>query len=66
MDDVKFLEEAATSDSTATLMVLLPDNAVVQIHHVNPFIVLDKCPLLFHAFEFGAQGVQQASIEVRQ
>ncbi|KAF1978571.1 hypothetical protein BU23DRAFT_564153 [Bimuria novae-zelandiae CBS 107.79] len=66
MDDLSFLEQAATvgSSTAATLMVLLPDSSVIQIHNINTFTVLDKCPLLFHAFEFREYGdVQQACIE---
>lgn len=67
MDDLDFLEQASTADSSAvaTLMVLLPDGSVIQIPDINTFIVLDKCPLLYHAFEFREYGdAQQASVEV--
>jgi len=67
MDEMDFLEQAAAADSSAaaTLMVLLPDGSVTQIHNINRFTVLEKCPLLFHAFEFRECGdVEQASIEV--
>lgn len=68
MDDLSFLEQAATVDAsaTSTLMVLLPDSSVSQIHNISRFALLDKCPLLFHAFEFREYSdVEQASIEVR-
>jgi len=64
MDDVSFLEQTADADATATLMVLLPDGTVSHIRNVSPFALLDGCPLLYHAFELGANNVQQANIEV--
>lgn len=67
MDDLDFLEQGAAADSsaTSTLMVLLPNGSVTQIHNVDRFALLDKCPLLFHAFEFReSDDVEQASIEV--
>ncbi|KAK7191364.1 hypothetical protein PSPO01_02673 [Paraphaeosphaeria sporulosa] len=66
MDDLNFLEQAAAADAsaTSTLMVLLPDGSVVQIHNISRFALLDKCPLLYHAFEFREfSEVEQASIE---
>ncbi|KAF1959544.1 hypothetical protein CC80DRAFT_406159 [Byssothecium circinans] len=63
MDDLNFLTHAATEDSTASLIVLLPDNAVSHIHNVAPFAILEKCPLLYHTFEFGANAARQANIE---
>ncbi|KAJ4349915.1 uncharacterized protein N0V89_008535 [Didymosphaeria variabile] len=67
MDDLSFLSQAAAADAsaTSTLMVLLPDGSVTQIHNINRFTLLDKCPFLFHAFEFREFGdVEQASIEI--
>lgn len=63
MDDLDFLTQVAGGDATATLMVLLPDSTVTQIRNVSPFRILEKCALLYHAFEFGAHSVRQASIE---
>jgi hypothetical protein len=65
MDDLSFLEQPAPADAlaTSTLMVLLPDGSVTQIHNINRFALLVKCPLLFHAFELCDCG-EQASIEV--
>ncbi|KAL1610258.1 hypothetical protein SLS60_001923 [Paraconiothyrium brasiliense] len=66
MGDLDFLDQAAAADNsaTSTLMVLLPDGTVTQIHNISRFTLLDKCPLLFHAFEFREFGdVEQASIE---
>ncbi|KAF2644839.1 hypothetical protein P280DRAFT_181301 [Massarina eburnea CBS 473.64] len=62
MDDA-FLTHMASEDSTASLIVLLPDNSVSQIKNVSPFAVLDKCPLLYHSFEFGANSIRQANIK---
>ncbi|KAF2444834.1 hypothetical protein P171DRAFT_484925 [Karstenula rhodostoma CBS 690.94] len=66
MDDASFLEQAAAADAsaTSTLMVLLPDGSVSQIRNISRFALLDKCPLLFHAFEFREfSDDEQASIE---
>lgn len=67
MDDLGFLEQAAAADAsaTSTLMVLLPDGAVSHIQNINKFALLDKCPLLYHAFELcESSDNEQASIEV--
>lgn len=61
--DLDFLLQAATADSNARLMILLPDGTLSQIHKVSPFAILDKCPLLYHAFEFGPNSIRQANIE---
>jgi hypothetical protein len=61
MAELDFLTEG--SDATAVLMVLLPDGAVSHIAKVSPLMILDKCPLLYHALEFGEYGLRQASIE---
>ncbi|KAF2687243.1 hypothetical protein K458DRAFT_333504 [Lentithecium fluviatile CBS 122367] len=61
MDDTNFL--ACGSDATATIMVLLPDGSATRIANVSPLMVLDKCPLLYHALEFGEYDLRQASIE---
>ncbi|KAF9740148.1 hypothetical protein PMIN06_003769 [Paraphaeosphaeria minitans] len=66
MDDLDFLEQAAAADAsaTSTLMVLLPDGSVSQIHNISSFALFDKCPLLYHTFEFREfPEVEQASIE---
>jgi hypothetical protein len=63
MDDIAFLASTAGDDATAVLQVLLPDGTVERIPRVSPLQILDKCPLLYHALEFGEYGVRQASIE---
>lgn len=60
MADLDFLTDLARGD--AVLLVFLPDSSVSRIHGVCPYRILDRCPLLYHAFEFG-QGINQASIE---
>jgi hypothetical protein len=63
MDDIAFLASTASDDATAVLQVLLPDGTVERIPGVSPLRILDRCPLLYHALEFGEYGVRQASIE---
>lgn len=65
MDDLAFLESyGAVEAGAATLKVVLPDG---QVHHISdqisPFQFLDRCPLLYHAFEYGFMARLQASIE---
>lgn len=61
MDELAFLTQ--DSSTTATLQVLLPDGSISRIASVNPLRILDKCPLLYHALEFGDYGQRQASME---
>jgi hypothetical protein len=61
MDELDFLTQG--SDATAVLQVLLPDGTVSRIANVSPLRILDKCPLLYHALEFGEEGFRHASIE---
>lgn len=61
MDDLSFL--ASGGDATATLVVLLPDASITHIAGVSPLRILDKCPLLYHALEFGEHATRQANIE---
>ncbi|PVI06231.1 hypothetical protein DM02DRAFT_583292 [Periconia macrospinosa] len=62
-DDLAFLALDANNNATGTVIVLLPDNSVSHIHNVNPLVVLEQCPLLYHAFEFGTHSFPQANIE---
>jgi len=61
MDELAFL--AHGSSTAATLQVLLPDGTASRIANVDPLLILDKCPLLYHALEFGEYGHRQANIE---
>jgi hypothetical protein len=66
MEDVSFLEYLGGdhSDNNATLKAVDGNGCVCHISdRVNPLQLLDKCPLLYHAFEYGFQGRLQASIE---
>jgi hypothetical protein len=66
MEDVTFLEyfDGDLSDSNATLKAVDCEGRVWHISdRINPLQLLDKCPLLYHAFENGFQGRLQASIE---
>lgn len=61
MEDLSFLVNG--DDATATLVVLLPDGTVTHISPVSPLRILDRCPLLYHALEFGEHATRQANIE---
>ncbi|KAL1800274.1 hypothetical protein ACET3X_000616 [Alternaria dauci] len=65
MDDLSFLDaHLERGQSNATLKVVLPNGEVREISdRICPFKFLDKCPLLYHAFEYGFQSRLQASLE---
>lgn len=65
MDDLSFLDAyLEQGQSNATLKVVLPNGKVREISdRICPFKFLDKCPLLYHAFEYGFQSRLQASLE---
>ncbi|KAI4955186.1 hypothetical protein J4E91_001044 [Alternaria rosae] len=65
MDGLAFLDEyTERGQSNATLKIVLPSGEVRQISdRICPFKFLDRCPLLYHAFEYGFQSRLQASIE---
>jgi hypothetical protein len=66
MDDFSFLEQLGGEYGTesATLKVVIAEGRVCHISdRVNPYRLLDTCPLLYHAFEYGSQTRLQASIE---
>jgi hypothetical protein len=65
MDDLPFLDAyLEQGQSNATLKVVLPNGEVREISdRICPFKFLDKCPLLYHAFEYGFQSRLQASLE---
>jgi len=65
MDGLSFLDEhMERGQSNATLKIVLPSGEVRQISdRICPFKFLDRCPLLYHAFEYGFQSRLQASIE---
>lgn len=65
MDDLTFLDLVSEScGGKATLKVVLADSQVVQISdRVSPFRFLDRCALLYHAFELDFLGRLQASFE---
>ncbi|KAF1836238.1 hypothetical protein BDW02DRAFT_521639 [Decorospora gaudefroyi] len=64
-DDLSFLNTSTErGQSNATLRIVLPSDEVCHISdHISPFRFLDRCPLLYHAFEYGTQTRLQASIE---
>jgi hypothetical protein len=66
MADISFLNiYNERGESNATLRAVLPSGEVRQIsERICPFKLLDQCPLLYHAFEYGSQSRLQASIEV--
>ncbi|RAR07429.1 hypothetical protein DDE83_006474 [Stemphylium lycopersici] len=65
MDDLSFLDALSEDgQSTATLKAVLVGGEVCLISdRICPSIFLDRCPLLYHAFEYGFQSRLQASIE---
>ncbi|KAF2993399.1 hypothetical protein E8E13_001291 [Curvularia kusanoi] len=67
MNDLTFLDAEFGSelgDSNAILKAVLPGGKVMHIADIiSPFKFVDSCPLLYHAFEYNAQGRLQASIE---
>ena len=67
MDDLTFLDTdfgSEVGDSDAILKVVLPGGKVMHIaDHISPFKFIESCPLLYHAFEYNAQGRLQAGIE---
>lgn len=66
MEDLTFLEQLGgdCGASNATLKFVHAGGFVSPISDcVNPYRLLDNCPLLYHAFEHGSRGRLQASIE---
>jgi hypothetical protein len=66
MDDLTFLSDFASQYSfgQGTLRVALPNGQVEHVSDcINPNRLLDRCPLLYHVFEFGHESRLQASIE---
>jgi hypothetical protein len=66
MDDLTFLEQLGREYGTdcATLKAVIAGGQVCYISdRVSPYRLLDVCPLLYHAFEYGSQSRLQASIE---
>ncbi|KAH9871754.1 hypothetical protein J1614_006010 [Plenodomus biglobosus] len=64
MDDLSFIYDDTSDLSHATLKVVLPSGQVYHISdNVNPYRLIDHCPLLFHAFEVGHRGRLQATID---
>ena len=66
MDDLAFLEQLGGEygSNNGTLKAVLPDGQVCQVSdRICPYRLLDNCPLLYHAFEYGYQSRLQASIE---
>ncbi|EUC28885.1 hypothetical protein COCCADRAFT_40662 [Bipolaris zeicola 26-R-13] len=63
MDDLSFLD--MSDQGNATLKAVLPHGEVRLIScRICPYMFLDSCPLLYHAFEYGPNGSLQASIDV--
>jgi hypothetical protein len=63
MDDLSFLDMAGQGN--ATLKAVLAGGEVRLISdRICPYMFLDRCPLLYHAFEYGWHGRLQASVEV--
>jgi hypothetical protein len=66
MDDLAFLEPLGEhiDNNNAILKAVDSDGCVYHISdRINPFRLIDKCPLLFHAFECGVEDRTQANIE---
>jgi hypothetical protein len=65
MADISFLDVLnERGEGNATLRAVLPGGEVCQIsNRICPFKFVDRCPLLYHAFEHGSQSRLQASIE---
>jgi hypothetical protein len=66
MEDLTFLEQldGDYGDSNGTLKAVDSEGYVCHISdRVSPFRLLDNCPLLYHAFEYGYQSRLQANIE---
>ena len=67
MDDLAFLDTdfgSEVGDSNAILKVVLPGGKVMHItDRIRPVKFIESCPLLYHAFEYNAQGRLQAGIE---
>lgn len=66
MEDLSFLDTPGEGrQGNAILKAVLMDGRVRLISdRICPYIFLDTCPLLYHAFEYGMHGRPQASIEV--
>jgi hypothetical protein len=67
MDDLTFLETGTgggAGGGAAILRVILPGGQVCHVSDsICPYQLLDKCPLLYHAFEHSSQNFPQASIQ---
>ncbi|KAH7400855.1 hypothetical protein DE146DRAFT_476758 [Phaeosphaeria sp. MPI-PUGE-AT-0046c] len=66
MEDTTFLDDLGDDydNSNATLKIVDFQGGVYNVSdRISPFRLLDKCPLLYHAFEYSSQGRLQASIE---
>lgn len=65
MDNLDFINDCVLGPSTATLKAVLPSGQVCHISdNINPYRFVDKCPLLFHAFESRNHGRLQACFDV--
>ncbi|USP73859.1 uncharacterized protein yc1106_01133 [Curvularia clavata] len=66
MEDLSFLYTPGEGrQGNAILKAVLMDGRVRLISdQICPYIFLDTCPLLYHAFEYGMHGRLQANIEV--
>jgi hypothetical protein len=66
MEDLTFLDQLGGhyGDNNGTLKAVDSEGYVCHISdRISPFRLLDNCPLLYHAFEYGYQGRLQANIE---
>ncbi|KAH8732581.1 hypothetical protein GQ44DRAFT_602730 [Phaeosphaeriaceae sp. PMI808] len=66
MEDLSFLDHLSEDygSSDAILKAVVADGQVCLISdRISPYRLLDSCPLLYHAFEYGYQSRLQASIE---
>jgi hypothetical protein len=71
MDDLSFLNQTwqlvysgGYDSSNGTLKIVLPNGQVDHISDcISTYQLLDRCPLLYHTFEYGYQSRLQASIE---
>jgi hypothetical protein len=65
MADLSFLNVLnERAEGNATLRAVLPSGEVRQISdRICPSKCRDRCPLLYHSFEYGFQSRLQASVE---
>ncbi|EMD60989.1 hypothetical protein GGP41_009918 [Bipolaris sorokiniana] len=63
MDDLSFLDMSDQGNATLKAVLAVGEVRLISCR-ICPYMFLDRCPLLYHAFEYGLNGCLQASIEV--